>query len=61
MPTYSTTDFDRIGRIIRLIKRHQQAQTSMALWFSREQYLKYYLQPGDWAFWQAIKADQVPI
>jgi hypothetical protein len=60
MHTYSTTDFDRIGRIIRLIKIHRQAQTPIALCLSRDQYLKYYLSASDWAFWQGLKADELP-
>ncbi|GAB4044994.1 hypothetical protein [Spirosoma jeollabukense] len=60
MHTYSTHDFDRIGRIIRLIKIHRQAETPMALCLNREQYLKYYLHTSDWAFWQALQADELP-
>ncbi|AUD03447.1 hypothetical protein [Spirosoma pollinicola] len=60
MHTNSTTDFDRIGRIIRLIKIYRQGETPMALCLSREQYLKYYLSASDWIFWQALKVDELP-
>ena len=60
MPTYSTTDFDRIGRIIRLIKIYRQAETPLALGLSQEQYLKYYLPISDWEFWQALQAGELP-
>ncbi|WP_461130637.1 hypothetical protein [Spirosoma aerophilum] len=60
MSTYSTKDYERIGRIIQLIKLHRQGQTPMAMCLSQEQYLKYYLSAGDWLFWQALKADESP-
>lgn len=60
MPTYSTMDFDRIGRIIRLVKLHRQGETPLAMCLSREQYLKYYLPTSDWEFWQALQAVELP-
>lgn len=58
MSTYSTKDYERIGRIIQLIKLHRQGQTPMAMYLSQEQYLKYYLSASDWLFWQALKAHE---
>ena len=51
----SEGDFERIGRIIRLIKIHRHPPTSVTSFLSRDQFLKYYLKPDDWAFWQELK------
>lgn len=61
MHTHSTGDLHRIGRIIQLIKLHRQGCSPMSLCLSRDQYLKYYLSAGDWAFWQALKTEEADL
>jgi hypothetical protein len=52
-------DTKRIRRIAELISAYRQQQTPIARFLTRDEYLKYYLSPADWVFWQQVKDEQL--
>lgn len=52
-------DTKRIRRIVELIGIYRLQQTPMSRYLTRDEYLKYYLSPADWTFWERVENDQL--